>query len=188
MIPTYGTTTGAPRVQSRTSDCADANLAVLAERWHGVAHGVDNVVLVLAGERLGAGIVVDGRLVRGAGGAAGELAFLEVVEGVGDTHGIGAVARMSGQGVVRRQRSARSGRAALYELATGDPDRVTGEMVATAARRGDPAAEDILRGVAERTARMVGVLRGLLDPELVVTGAVRRALDQVHAEIRATLG
>jgi hypothetical protein len=35
---------------------------------------------------------------------------------------------------------------------------------------------------------MVGVLRGLLDPELVVTGAVRRALDQVHAEIRATLG
>ena len=207
----------------------DANLAVLAERWHGVAHGVDNVVLVLAGERLGAGIVVDGRLVRGAGGAAGELAFLEVVEGVGDTHGIGAVARMSGQGVVRRQRSARSGRAALYELATGDPDRVTGEMVATAARRGDPAAEDILRGVAERTARMVGVLSGLLDPELVVigggvsdvmdlihdhvvrelprwlkrpprveasalgdagvvTGAVRRALDQVHAEIRATLG
>jgi len=66
VIPTYGTRTGAPRVQSTTSDCADANLAALAERWHGVAHGVEDIVLVLAGERLGAGIVVGGRLVRGA--------------------------------------------------------------------------------------------------------------------------
>jgi predicted NBD/HSP70 family sugar kinase len=106
---------------------------------------------------------------------------------------------------------------------------VTGEIVAAAARPGDPAALDILRTVAARTARMVGVLSGLLDPELVVigggvsdvvdlihdhvvqelprwlkrpprveasrlgdagvvTGAVRRALDQAHQEIRATLG
>ena len=81
------------RVQSRTSDCADANLAVLAERWHGVAHGVDDIVLVLAGQRLGAGIVVGGRLVRGAG-ARGPASWpsSRSSEGVGDTHGIGAVA------------------------------------------------------------------------------------------------
>ena len=164
----------------------DANLAVLAERWQGVAQDVDNVVLVLAGERLGAGIVMDGRLVRGAGGAAGELALLEIVEGVGDTHGIGAVARMSGQNAVRRQRSARSraGRSALYDLAAGDPGNVTGEIVAAAARQGDPAALDILRAVAARTARMVGVLSGLLDPELVVIGGgVSDVMDLIHDHV-----
>ena len=162
----------------------DANLAVLAERWRGVAQEVDDVVLVLAGERLGAGIIVGGRLVRGAGGAAGELALLEVVEGVGDTHGIGAVARMSGQQAVRRQRSARSSRGALYELAAGDLDNVTGELVAAAALRGDPAAVDILRTVAARTARMVGVLSGLLDPELVVIGGgVSEVVDLIHDDL-----
>jgi predicted NBD/HSP70 family sugar kinase len=43
----------------------DCNLAVIAERWRGAAVGLDDVVCVLTGERIGAGIMVGGNLMRG---------------------------------------------------------------------------------------------------------------------------
>ena len=166
----------------------DANVAVLAERWQGAAVGAGDVVLVLAGERMGAGILVDGQLLRGAGGAAGELAFLELVQDVGDTHGIGAVMRMSGQAAVERANHARRSRVipdeTLVGLAGGDPERVSGELVERAASHGDPTAQAILDQVATRMARVVGVLAGLLDPEVVVIGGgATTAVDLVREAI-----
>ena len=79
----------------------DANLAVLGERWRGVATGSENVVLLLAGERLGAGLFLGGRLIRGANGGAGEMAFLELVNEVGNTDAIGGMARALGRHRVR---------------------------------------------------------------------------------------
>ncbi|MEP6631106.1 MAG: ROK family transcriptional regulator [Lapillicoccus sp.] len=168
----------------------DANLAVLAERWQGVAVGVDDVVLVLAGERMGAGIVAGGRLLRGATGAAGELALFELVDGVGDTHGIGATTRMQGEAAVRTAR--RTGSPAypgsLVDLTGGDPDRVTGALVEEAALNGDPVAAGIIDHVARRMARVVGVLATLLNPSMVVVGggAVDLA-DRLRAPILAQL-
>ena len=54
----------------------DVNLAAVAEREVGRAVGVDNFVLLWAEEGLGAAIVIDGRLHRGATGGAGEVGFL----------------------------------------------------------------------------------------------------------------
>lgn len=156
----------------------DANLAALAERWQGVTAGVDDAILILAGERMGAGIIVGGELVRGAAAAAGELALFELVEGVGDTHGIGATLRMRGEAAVTAAKSrARPNRGdpptspgSLAGLVSGDPDRVTGQLVVRAALDGDPVAQHILNQVASRMARVVGVLASLLDPEVVVFG------------------
>lgn len=78
----------------------DANLAVLGERWRGVASDAENVVILLAGERLGAGLYIGGHLIRGANGGAGELAFLELVQGVGNTDAIGGIARALGRRAV----------------------------------------------------------------------------------------
>ena len=55
----------------------DANLAALGERWRGSGTGVDDLVVLLAGERLGAGVMESGRLLHGRGGAAGEMGYLE---------------------------------------------------------------------------------------------------------------
>jgi predicted NBD/HSP70 family sugar kinase len=172
----------------------DANLAVLAEHSHGAARGCDDVVLVLAGERMGAGILVGGRLVRGSGGAAGELGFLQIVEAVGGTHGIGAVARMAGQQAVAAL-AARPGGAhtdsdatRLVDLVHGDPDDVTGKLVATAARHGDPTAQAILTDVSSRMAKVVGVLAGLLNPEVVViAGGGSGVFDLIHDSIQDQL-
>ena len=71
----------------------DANLAALGERWRGSGAGVDDLVVLLAGERLGAGVMESGRLLHGRGGAAGEMGYLDMVEGVGSSDGIAALAR-----------------------------------------------------------------------------------------------
>ena len=124
----------------------DANLAVVGERWRGVAQGCDNVIELLAGYRLGSALFMEGRLIRGHAGRAGELEFLNMVEGVGNTDAI----------------------AELTERAAGEDVPV--EKVFDAARSGDPAATRIVDGVLDRIARVVAIFGTFLNPELVVIG------------------
>lgn len=147
----------------------DANLAVLGERWRGAAVGLDNVVLILAGERLGAGIYLGGRLIRGGAGGAGELALLRLVEGVGSTDGIGNLARSLGLEAVRRHRGGQHGKSPLSRAAASR-GALKAEAVLDAARSGDPLAVQVLDEVTDRIARVVAVVATLLDPELVVIG------------------
>lgn len=134
----------------------DANLAVIGERWRGVAQGCDNVIELLAGYRLGSALFMDGRLIRGSAGRAGELTFLSLVEGVGNTDAI----------------------AELTEQAAGA--EVPVEEVFEAARSGDPAAVEIVGGVLDRIARVVAIFGTFLNPELVViSGGVAGAGDLI---------
>ncbi|MEA5453551.1 ROK family transcriptional regulator [Sinomonas sp. JGH33] len=156
----------------------DANLAALAEQWRGAAQGVDDVAVLLAGERLGAGLIESGRLLRGRSGGAGELAFLALVDGAAGPHGIAPLARAWGAEAA----------AAPGGLARLAPSDVTAEAVFAAADDGDPAAVRVLARLAGRMARVVAVLSTLLNPELVVLGgavapATARLLPQIRAEL-----
>src|SRR4051794_22323525 len=57
----------------------DCKLAALAERWRGAARDANDIVFLLAGMRTGAGLIIDGVLRRGFGGAAGEIGALKAV-------------------------------------------------------------------------------------------------------------
>ncbi|MDT0167948.1 ROK family transcriptional regulator [Pseudarthrobacter sp. BRE9] len=140
----------------------DANLAALGDRWRGAAAGIDDVVVILASERLGSGIVEGGRLVHGTRGSAGELAYLDLVEGVGDTYGIAHLAR-----TWAAEALATPVPTALRSLQDG---RVEAEQVFAAAKEGDAVALGILDRLADRMARVVGTISTLLNPELVVIG------------------
>lgn len=140
----------------------DANLAALGDRWQGAAAGTDDVVVILASERLGSGIVEGGRLVHGTRGSAGELAYLDLVEGVGDTYGIAHLARTWAADAL-----ATPVPTALRSLQHG---RVEAEQVFAAAKEGDAVALGILDRLADRMARVVGTIATLLNPELVVIG------------------
>jgi len=122
----------------------DCNLAVIGDRWLGVAVGTDDVICVLAGERMGAGILVGGRLVRGHAGAAGEMAFLGAYN---VEHGAEGVASL-----VRR-------------LSGRDP-----ETVFAAARSGDPGALEAIERAVDGAGRAIATLALVLNPELVVIG------------------
>ena len=140
----------------------DANLAALGERWHGAAAGIDDVVVILASERLGSGIVEGGRLVHGTRGSAGELAYLDLVEGVGDTYGIAHLARTWAAEALATP--------APTTLRAVQPGRVEAEKVFAAAAQGDAVALGILDRLADRMARVVGTVSTMFNPELVVIG------------------
>ncbi|WP_346960673.1 ROK family protein [uncultured Arthrobacter sp.] len=131
----------------------DANLAALGERWRGSGAGVDDLVVLLAGERLGAGMLESGRLLHGGGGA-GEMGFLDMVEGVGSSDGIASLARQ-------------------WQAAAGGPaagGAASARRVFEDAAAGDPAALDILERLSERMARVIAAIASLINPEQVVIG------------------
>jgi predicted NBD/HSP70 family sugar kinase len=140
----------------------DANLAALGDRWLGAAAGADDVVVILASERLGSGVIEGGRLVHGSRGSAGELAYLDLVEGVGDTFGIAYLAR-------KWAAEALAGSAASM-LRSFAPHEVEAEHVFSAAADGDAVSLEILDRMADRMARVIGTVATMLNPELVVIG------------------
>jgi predicted NBD/HSP70 family sugar kinase len=140
----------------------DCNLAVIAERWCGAAVGLDDVVCVLAGERVGAGIVVGGSLMRGHEGAAGELAFLGAFEREHGARGIGQLVR---------------------ELSGESP-----EAVFTAAGAGDPEALEIVERAERWAGHGIVTTAQIVNPEVVVIGGgVARAGEVLLAPLRDRL-
>jgi len=156
----------------------DANLAAVAEAaaasrtdrevGGGAGAATASFVTLLAGERFGAGFVLDGALVRGNRGAAGEMRLLDLVDGVGSADGIGAVLR-------DWARAAR----ALGTVPESSPlramplDRLDAVAVLAAADAGDPTALRLVERMAERFGRVCAVLSGMLDVDrIVVAGAV----------------
>ncbi|KQQ03979.1 MULTISPECIES: ROK family protein [unclassified Rathayibacter] len=166
----------------------DANLAALAEGWRGAAVASDDYVALLSGERLGGGVVLGGRLLRGARGLTGEMRYLDLVEGVGSAEGIAALAR-----VWAHEALAVPGHpASLLDRI----DAPGAEHVLAAAAAGDPLARDIVDRLAERLANIAATLANLLDVSLIVVGGAlsasaeplltevaRRLVGRVHAPV-----
>jgi predicted NBD/HSP70 family sugar kinase len=168
----------------------DVNLAVLGECWRGAARSARTVVFVLWGERVGAGIFVDGHLHRGAAGAAGELGYLSVLdpsskEVLIDEHGLGPFERAVGAGAIvgmGRQASRRAG--GKSELARAG-DELDAALVFSAAAAGDRTAGQVVEAVIARLARGLAPLLLVLDPDiLVIGGGVSRAGQAVLDALR----
>ena len=171
----------------------DANAAAWGEFAHGTGREVDDMVLLTIGTGLGGGIVLDGRLLRGAAGFAGELGHLRVVP---DGYQCGCGNRgcweqyASGRALVREAREvARSGgpmAARLLELAGGDPEALEGPMVTRAAQEGDLASQELLadlgRWIGEGAASVMAVLDSAM---IVVGGGVSAAGDLLLEPARA---
>lgn len=149
----------------------DANLAAVAEGVRGAGQVAASYVTLLAGERMGAGYVVDGRLIRGRG-QAGELHLLTLVEGVESSHGIAAVLRL--WAIELRQ----AGNIPPESVLAAVPvEQLDSEAVFAAASDGDPTALDLLDRAADRLARISALFGGLLDVErIILAGAVAPSL------------
>ena len=161
----------------------DANLAALAEQAHEPSA---NVATLLSGERFGAGLIVDGRLLRGRQGGAGEMRFLDVfdnklVSDEGGSDGLGALARTWARAGVH----AYGGATSLRQITEGD---ISAEDVFRAAREGDPFARDIIGRLGERLARITVALASLLDIErVVIAGGISGAIEPVLERARGLL-
>ncbi len=153
----------------------DATLAAVGELELGCAAGSRDAVVVTLGTGIGAGLIVNGQVIRGANGFAGEAGHMVV-----DTAGPpcpcgrnGCWERFaSGTGLARLARdAAHAGRATrVVELAGGDPEAVRGEQVSLACAEGDPEARAIMSAFGWWVALGLANLCLLLDVELCVIG------------------
>jgi predicted NBD/HSP70 family sugar kinase len=120
----------------------DVNLAALAERSAGAAHGVDNFALVWVGRGLGLAAVLDGRLHRGVSGGAGEIGYLPVPDeplpkGMRNPRHSGFQSLVGADGVrrlVRERGIRRRTAAACIQAALEEPER-GGALLDELARR-----------------------------------------------------
>jgi glucokinase len=155
----------------------DANAAALAERRFGAAAGAATVVFVAIGTGIGAALLLDGELYRGAHGVAPELGHLRVVPD-------GRPCPCGKRGCWERYCSGPALAVTAVELLTGDlarspvlgrvvaadPGGVTGRRVAAAAREGDPVACAAMAELARWLGEGLALVADVFDPELVVVG------------------
>lgn len=161
----------------------DANLAAVGEGTAGAGAGADSYATLLIGERFGAGLVIDGRLLRGSHGGAGEMHPLSQIRGVGDAHGIGNLLRSW----VREARD-EDRIPATSPLNALPHDGLHAEAVFRAAEEGDPFAAAVVDRAAERLARIAAVLAGMLDVERVIfAGVVAQSLGPMLSSARERL-
>ncbi len=150
----------------------DVNSAAWAEFRYGSARGSSPALLVALGTGIGAGLVVDGRIYRGAHGVAPELGHLELVSG-GRPCPCGKRGcwerYCSGTALVAAagQRLADGQPSALTDLA---PAELTGAAVAAAAATGDRVALACLHELGELLGRGLAIAVDVLDPDVIVIG------------------
>ncbi|HVX17124.1 MAG TPA: ROK family protein [Acidimicrobiales bacterium] len=168
----------------------DATCAAWAEHERGASVDCDNSVLVTLGTGIGAGIVVNGAVFRGAHGFAGEPGHMTVdPDGPECTCGRrGCWERYaSGSGLARLgQAAARAGHSPLLvTLAGGEASAVRGEHVTQAAAEGDRGALGVLAEVGHWLGLGIANLVNVLDPEVVVVaGGLVEAGDLILAPAR----
>jgi glucokinase len=155
----------------------DANAAAWGEFTHGVGRDTDDMVLITVGTGIGGGVVVDGRMLRGAWGVAAELGHLRVVPdgircGCGNRGCWEQYA--SGNALVREARElVASGTplaARLADLCGHAPAALKGADVTRAAKEGDPAALELLTDLGTWIGEGAASVAAILDPELIVIG------------------
>lgn len=160
----------------------DANAAAIGEMWLGAARGCSDVVSVTLGTGVGGGVVLDGKLWRGAHGSAGEIGHTTV-----DPFG-GLKCKCGNTGCLELFASATAIARMAHEGLSRFPDsplrdgEITAEKVYAAGRSGD----ELALAVFQRAGRYLGVglanLMSLIDPEMIViSGGVVNGWDLFQA-------
>ncbi|MBD2892530.1 ROK family protein [Actinomadura nitritigenes] len=144
----------------------DSRLAALAETRRGVARDAKDVVFLHIGRRMGTGLIIDGRLHRGFGAAAGEIVMLP-------------------------EAGWRDGPVDLNNAAIvpdGLPPEDAAGFTLAAARDGDPTALDAVARFSDKLAIGTAAAVLLLDPEIVVLGGgFSRSADVLLPPLRSRL-
>ncbi len=163
----------------------DANAAALGEVWKGGGRGYKSIVMVTLGTGVGGAILIDGKVVTGSKGAAGEIGHITVENEEEETCGCGNKGCLeqyvSATGVMRLAKRMLLARSTLVE--NGTPSRLTeGELSAKAvfdaAKAGDGLAGEVVERFGEYLGMSLSNVAGVVDPEaFVIGGGVSKAGD-----------
>ncbi len=157
----------------------DANACALAEYEFGAGVGRKNIIFLTFGTGLGAGLILDGRIYRGANGMAGEVGHVRLsefgpvgygksgsFEGFCSGEGIRQIARM--KLLEAMQRSDLPSWCDRYEKI----DQLNAKVIAEQAQAGDPVALDIYRTSGIMLGKGLAILVDILNPEMIIIGSI----------------
>lgn len=166
----------------------DATAAAIGEHWLGSSKDVDNSIFVTLGTGVGGGLILDGRVYRGADGTAGEIGHINV-EREGHPCGCGS------RGCVEQYASATAISRIASELSRNDPTSalagksgLSSKDVYDAAKAGDPVGIETFRIMGMYLGIALAGLVDVLNPELIAigggaAGAWDLFIDPVRVEI-----
>lgn len=146
----------------------DANAAAMGERIYGAARGFDDLLVVTLGTGLGSGYVVNGELMYGHDGFAGELGHT-IVEKNGRLCGCGRKGCLetyaSATGIVK---TAKEFLANSSDSLLSDVEEITSKSIADAAEKGDELALSIFDFTAEKLGFALANTVAITSPSLIV--------------------
>lgn len=161
----------------------DVKLIALGETLFGTGRGYKNSITIPIGTGIAAGIIINGAIVEGADGAAGEFGHV-VVNKQGYKCGCGLTGCLetycSATGIIRegKRRLAENKENALYRRINGSIDSLEARDIFDLAKAGDKFCMDIVDWFCEYMAEGIGMLLNILNPEIIIfSGGVARAGD-----------
>ena len=163
----------------------DANMAALGEMWQGGGKGSKDVIMVTLGTGVGGGIVMNGKIVTGSHGAAGEIGHLTVnlhetrVCGCGKR---GCLEQYSSATAIMRSAREKVANTDTPSLLRDYPE-ITGKEIFDAYKAGDDMAEDVVNEFAEYLGLGLAHTAQVIDPEAFVIGGGVSKNGQVVADI-----
>ncbi|MCL4394995.1 MAG: ROK family protein [Chloroflexi bacterium] len=168
----------------------DTNAAALGEMLYGAGRGSQDFLYVTVGSGVGGGMVLDGRLYRGAREGASEMGHL-VIDPAGPTCGCGkrgcVEALASGPAIARQARQALKD-GFDSKLRVLDPETVTAVQVVEAARGGDPLAISVLTAAGRTLGIALSYYVDINNPDrIIVGGGVAAAGELLLDPIRRTI-
>jgi len=156
----------------------DANCFAMSEAADGAAAGAKVVFGVIAGTGVGGGIVVEGRIVSGANGIAGEWGHNPLPWPANEDDG--RLCYCGKRGCIETFLSGPA-MSADHERSTGL--RLLPPQIVDAADRGDAAAEQTLRRYERRFARAMASIVNVLDPDVIVLGGGMSNLTRLYTSV-----
>jgi glucokinase len=169
----------------------DANCATLGEWWQGAGRGVRHLAGVTLGTGIGGGLILDGRIVHGASGAAGEFGHT-TIDFTGRRCKCGNYgcleAYASGPNIAARAREGIEAgcESVIVGLVDGDLDRITAVTVYDALLQGDHHAQEVMLETAKVLGAGVANIVNMFNPEMVViVGGVTRAGEHLFTPLRS---
>ena len=162
----------------------DANAAAVGEMTYGVARGMKNFIMITLGTGVGSGIVIDGKIVYGHDGFAGELGHVNVVRNNGRMCGCGRAgcleAYTSATGVARTAREILEMSKADSLLRTQPAEAITSKDVFVAAMAGDEVAKEIFQSTGKILGEALSDFVAFSAPEAIVLfGGLAKAGDLI---------
>lgn len=150
----------------------DANVAALGEQWKGGGRGFDNIVMVTLGTGVGGGVILDGKILTGSNGAAGEIGHMTM-------NPDGKRPCTCGKsGCLEQYSSATAIMRRAKELVEGtdkpsmlrEHDKITGKEIFDAYQAGDEMAKEIVEEFAVYLGLGLSHVSNVVDPDAFVIG------------------